>query len=371
MNKNLKKIDKYLININLPDYESDQHRDKLRHQVIDRTERKQTMLGTNRFWKIAALITILISAGAIAATVGLRVYRYRFEGQSRDGTYHFTSEPEIVYAENSKSIVRSSGTSVTVGPNDTLDVEQKIKDLEEIELLRQQDDRELMRVIETEVNGNLHRTFSFKYVLSDGRETTIGEGDPDERKTRSHEQIKKDNAEIELLREKGERELIGVVDTLAKGELHRSCSYKYTLADGRELTVGESDPELPPPAQMLSVEQIDETWRLRKLKDGEYLGYQDNEVQGKTFAFETYVFTLSDGTEVTHAVGDPKGRDKIHLTEADREEFRILKEAGDGEDIGTVEKEIRGRIFSFKRERYILSDGTEYIWSVGKPIGDQ
>jgi hypothetical protein len=49
------------------------------------------------------------------------------------------------------------------------------------------------------------------------------------------------------------------------------------------------------------------------------------------------------------------------------QEWRQLKEAGSGEDLGTHEETVEGRVFSFKRERYVLSDGAEIIWSVGTP----
>lgn len=53
------------------------------------------------------------------------------------------------------------------------------------------------------------------------------------------------------------------------------------------------------------------------------------------------------------------------------EESRRLREAGPGEDLGTYEETVEGRVFSFKRERYVLSDGTEVIWSVGTPKDGQ
>jgi len=43
MDKNIQKIDKYLKNINLPEYESNEHRDTLRRQVINRTQRTTIM----------------------------------------------------------------------------------------------------------------------------------------------------------------------------------------------------------------------------------------------------------------------------------------------------------------------------------------
>ena len=161
-----------------------------------------------------------------------------------------------------------------------------------------------------------------------------------------------------------------VLEKIGEGNLFRVCQYKYTLADGRERIVAESDPELPPPAWVPSPEQIAEIWGLRGLKQGEFLGYQDRQILGKTITFETYIFTLSDGMKVTHSVGEVKGQ-RINLTDADREELRKLRETNRGEDLGTEVSEVRGRTFSFKRERFILSDGTEVIWSKGEPTHSQ
>ncbi len=53
------------------------------------------------------------------------------------------------------------------------------------------------------------------------------------------------------------------------------------------------------------------------------------------------------------------------------QEWRRLKEAGPGQDLGTYEETVENRVFSFKRERYVLSDGTEITWSVGSPKDGQ
>ena len=53
------------------------------------------------------------------------------------------------------------------------------------------------------------------------------------------------------------------------------------------------------------------------------------------------------------------------------QEWRKLKEAGPGQDLGASEETVEGRVFSFKRERYVLGDGTEIIWSVGLPKDGQ
>jgi len=377
MNRNIEKIERYLKGVVPPEHTSYQHRRQLRQEVLKEVERIQNMSVRKRSWKVAAVIALVTCAGAIAAAVSLRVYRYHFEGRGRDGEYHFSTEPEVVYkrtyqdsngAERTYSVTRRGGA--TVDPADATDADQARMDLEEIALLRQQDARELVGVVETEVNGNSYRTFGYKYILSDGRIKTIGEGDPDKNDPPSPVQIDEDREQISLLREKGERELTKVIDTEIEGKLYRTCRYKYTLAYGREKTVGEWDPELALPATLPSTELIDEIWRLRRLKKGDFLGYEDRQVQGQTFTFETYVFTLSDGTVVTHGVGGPKGL-KTRLTQADWEEVRNLRQAGAGEDLGSYEEEIKGRLFIFKRQRFTLSDGTEFIWSSGKPKADQ
>jgi hypothetical protein len=52
-------------------------------------------------------------------------------------------------------------------------------------------------------------------------------------------------------------------------------------------------------------------------------------------------------------------------------EFFRLRDAGPGADLGTYEETVEGRVFSFKREKYALGDGTEVIWSVGTPKDGQ
>jgi len=89
-------------------------------------------------------------------------------------------------------------------------------------------------------------------------------------------------------------------------------------------------------------------------------------VYGRTFTFETYELTLPDGTLVTHSVGKLKG-EKTTLTETDWEEWQSLVRAGEGEDLGIEEKEVKGQVLSFRRQRFTLSNGTEFIWSVGEP----
>ncbi|MHC4431868.1 MAG: hypothetical protein ACYTBS_08520 [Planctomycetota bacterium] len=385
MSKNIGNIDKYLKGVELPEHVSYQHQQRLRREVLEKIERRQTMSVTGRSWKAAAVIAVVIGAGAIAMAVGIKIYRHHFEGQGRDGEYIFTTESEVIYEEpadtNDKSshTVVSSSTMTSMAyhpPNGVTDateaekVEQMQQDLEEIDGLRQRDERELTGVTDSWVNGRFHRTCHFRYTLADGRVVNMGEGDPDLKKRPTPEQSRRDHTEIDLLRAQGKRELVRIVESDVEGQIFRTCMYEYTLSDGRTKTVGESDPDPNVRTPVLGPEQDKEVWRLRSLKQGEYVGDLDREINGHIFSCETYLFTLADGTVVTHVVGERKGR-KIYLTDADREELRALMMPETGELLDTTEREVRGQIFRFVRRRYILSDGTEVIKSVGKPMDGQ
>lgn len=186
------------------------------------------MLIRKRAWKVAAVLAILLGVGAIAV-VGVNIGRYFYMGQDDAGVH-------IFYNEDSEDVV-------TLDDNEVTNVEQTRNDLQEIEILRQQDKRQLIRVNELLVNGKLDtRVFVYQYQLSDGRTMDMPEGD-----------------ELNWLLDKKQRE----------------------------------------------------EWLQRK------------------------------------------------------------KDAGSGEDFGVAEKEFKGCMFVFKRQRFVLSDGTEVIWSVGEPKGDQ
>jgi len=229
MSKNIKNIDRYLQSIVLPEHESHQHRRELRREVLKEIERRKTMFVRKRAWKVAAVLAVVIAAGAIAV-VGVNISKIYYYGKNDEGSHIFHSE--------------DWETVVTLDDNQVTDVEQTRKDLEEIELLYQQNKRELLKVEITMTDGTLEmRVHVYKYELSDGR-----------------------------------------------------------IIDMRE--------------------------------------------------------------------GVPVGAHALAGT-AKWQEWRQLRKAGPGEDLGTYEEVVEDRVFSFKREKYFLSDGTEIIWSVGTPKDDQ
>jgi hypothetical protein len=126
------------------------------------------------------------------------------------------------------------------------------------------------------------------------------------------EQTRRDLEEMKILNQQGKRELLNVKETIIGTYRLKTHEYRYQLADGRTEDMGEIADGMPVYSQ--------EQW--------------------KEFSPQL-------------------------------KEFRQLEKAGPGEDLGTHEETVEGRLFSFKRERYFLSDGTEVIWSVGTPKNGQ
>ena len=143
--------------------------------------------------------------------------------------------------------------------------------------------------------------------ISDDLETIVTMDDDE---VTDPEQTVKDLEEMKILSQQGKRELLRVKETIGTGRL-RTHEYRYQLSDGRTVDMGEGV-GLP----------IDDT------------------AQWQEFS-------------------------------AQLKELHRLKKAGPGENLGTYEETVEGRVFSFKREKYSLSDGTEVIWSVGTPKDDQ
>ena len=121
--------------------------------------------------------------------------------------------------------------------------------------------------------------------------------------------LHEEDEEIKALSQQGKRELLKVQETLRDGAIvWKVHVYKYELSDGQTKEIGEGGDGMP-------------------------------------------VYSQDQFAELK-----PK-----------LEEFRQLKKAGPGEYLGTSEQTVEGRAFTFKRQKYLLSDGTEFIWSVGTP----
>ena len=319
--------------------------------------------GTASWWKTAALLLGLLGAAAVATETIIQVRHYYFYGRAKDAFYYFSTTPENAGTNQVDSI----GIFVP-GGLDAAGIEQKRKDLEEIDALRQRNARELFRVIDTEVNGKpSDRLFFYKYVLADGRteiNTEVGDESP------SPAQMEADRQQIADLRQRGQREIRSIIEVEVGGQRKRSLGCRYLLSDGRGVTRFEPDPELPGPVPLTFKQEVELTRLAALEKKGEFLGSTQVQVLGRTFSLQQYSFTLSDGTVVTRSEGQPEGP-KNNLTAADGDEMRQLAAANKGETLGTYDEDVHGKPFKFTRVKYVLSDGTEVIQSTGKPDGER
>jgi hypothetical protein len=359
MKSNNEPIEEFLKGIVLPEYKSDGHARQLRAQILSGLQARRAGSGTALWWKTAALLLGLLAAGAVAAEIVIRVHHFYLEGKARNGFYYFSTTP----GNAGTNQVDSIGVFVR-GDLDAAGIEQKRKELEEIDALRQRNARELFRIIDTEVNGKPSgRLFWYKYVLADGRTEIKPElGDM----SLSPAQMEGDRQQIAGLRQRGQREILGFFDVEFEGQSQRTLRWRYVLSDGRIVDLPETDPELPGPVPLTREQQL-ELWQMVLPGKGKFIGSAQVQVHGRTFNFQKYSFTLSDGTVVTRSEGQPEGLKKSKLTAAETEELGQLVAAHKGETLATYEEDVKGKPFKFTRVKYVLSDGTEVIQSIGKP----
>ena len=380
MSENHERIEALLKGAVPPEYQSDEHRQQLRHQILSRIESGRAGAHLRARWKTAALLLGLLCVAAAATELGLQVHRYYFQGRAKDGAYIFTTtDPETTYGGTNHpangtplrvSFTRMTGIRTDSGKElDAAGIEQQRKDLEEIDALRQRNARELLSVTDTAVNGKVQlRTYTFKYVRADGRKEEIGEVAPGPLQDPSPAQRERAGEEIAELRQRGQREVSHVWATEFEGHVvQRSLACRYTLSDGREETIAEGDPELPAAAKVLTPEQSREVARLgAALRQRELLGSEQVQMYGKTFNFTKYLITLLDGTRAVWSEGEPQGP-KTSLTEADWKELHQLIAAHQGQTLSTYEEEVLGKVLQFTMVKYVLSDGTEVIRSYAQP----
>ena len=80
-----------------------------------------------------------------------------------------------------------------------------------------------------------------------------------------------------------------------------------------------------------------------------------------------YEYHLSDGQTVKSPDFEPDDPGQWTVTGERQEELRQLRLEGKGQELTPEERQVHGRVFTFKKCRYILSDGTEVIRSMGRP----
>jgi hypothetical protein len=148
---------------------------------------------------------------------------------------------------------------------------------------------------------------------------------------------------------------------------HPEAGYILVSEDGlKGATIPESWADNPEHA----VEVKEELDLLKQQGAGELVSVLEKEVNGKLIS-RTFIskYILADGREIKSSDRDPDFKES--MTEAQEEEIISLLRADEYVTIGFEEKEVRGRMFSFERNRFVLSDGTEVIWSHGRPSEDR
>ncbi len=357
MNKNIEKIDRYLKGVALPEHVSEQHRRQLRRQILNKIERKQIMFVRKRAWKVAAVIALICTGVVAAAVVGVKIQKYYFVGKHPEAGYLLSSEDGL----KGRTIPESWADSP----------EQAVETAEEIDLLRQQDARELMRVVEKEVNGKLiRRTFIFKYVLADGRVIKSSDTDPDFNESMT--EVEEEEL-ISLLRA-DEYVTIGFEKKEFRGRTFSFERNRFVLSDGTEVIWSVGRPGEDNQSEVKTIvkdakeaDQILKDKReiatLRKQDKRKLIGVDElvanGELDRRVFVYQ---YQLSDGRTMDLREGDELN---FALNKTQRQEWVQCKNSGSGEDLGTYEQNVKDRLFVFERQKFTLSDGTEVIWSFG------
>jgi hypothetical protein len=373
MSKNIENIDRYLKEVVLPEHESNQHRQQLRREVLEKIERRQKMSVRKRNWKYAAVAALVCSGITAAAVVGVKIYKYHYVDRDEEGHIR---------------VLREDGQRMWVFSNKTADnPELAVQTAEEMDQLKEQGIKELVSVHETEVNGRLDsRKLGYDYTLSDGRTIQQYEDDPD---TQNHESSLTQTQEDEIINllRTDEFVTIGSEKKEISGLMFYFERNRFVLSDGTEVikSIGRPIEDNQSAETTVDIDPEEADQILNDKREIASLCQQDKrqliavdeltangELERRVFV---YRYQLSDGRtkdlregDELNAVRNKKLRgDEVNfaLNKKQRQEWVQLKDAGSGEDIGTYEQKVKDLLFVFKRQKFTLSDGTELIWSYG------
>lgn len=117
--------------------------------------------------------------------------------------------------------------------------------------------------------------------------------------------------ELDLLKQQDKRELVGAGEYIVNGQLdNRWLSYEYNLSDGQTIKVSERDPDDNGPGALTreQKEEMDQLWHEQL--DTEYwqdfVTTEEKQVYGSALSFKKWKLVLSDGTEVIYSIGSLK-----------------------------------------------------------------
>ena len=363
MSNNIENIDRYLKGVVPPEHVSHLHRQQLRREVLGKIERRQTMSVRLKNWKYAAVIALICTGVVAAAVVGVKIHKWRFVEKLPEAGYLLVDEDGLKGRTIPESWAESPERAVEVA--------------EELDLLKQQGAGELVSVVEKEVNGKLiSRVFISKYVLADGREIKSSDRDPDFKEQLTEAQ----DEELTNLLRADEYVTIGFEEKEFRGRMFSFERNRFILSDGTEVIWSAGKPSEDRQDTVRSVvrdpkeaEQILKEKReieiLRQQDKRQLIGVKELKANGELdLRVFVYQYKLSDGR--TRDISEGGAVNNV-LNKEQRQEWRQCKNKGSGEDLGTYEEQVKGRMFVFKRQRFTLSDGTEIIWSYGTLKDDQ
>ena len=336
-----------------------------------------------RFSMTRIAIAALIGTGVVAAAaVGVR-YKYHFFKTDESGRH-------IVVSEDGRKSWNFSQKTVS-------NPQQAVETAEEMDLLIQQGKKKLVGAQETEVNGRLdHRALQYRYTLSDGRTIDRFEDDPEtgpgtltsEQQEEMRRLLDEVMGERFTMASSGGNHLyvtdsgkeIPISERVVQGRAMIFTKYPVTLADGTQVAksighLSENSPLAPivrsrdaadaepSPNDLREIASLRQQDKRQLIRVSELTAHGELDVR----AF-MYRYQLSDGRTMDRNEGVGG---KFLLSAAQRKEWVQARNAKSGQDLGTYEEQVVGRTFVFTRQRFVLGDGTELIWAVGKPKDNQ
>lgn len=156
-------IEKYLEDLGLPEFDEGGHREVLRQRLLEEAGERRRRMAFRRRIMVAVLVSLAALTTLTVAGVAFR--EWVFTGK-RNGAFNFRPE-----GGGTRGVVVVSADGDT---SFTIDVEQKARDIAEMDQLRARGAGVLTSVVETEVAGRSHWTYSYEYTLSDGRVERMG-----------------------------------------------------------------------------------------------------------------------------------------------------------------------------------------------------
>jgi len=305
-----KKMEEYLKNVALPEHESPGHRQELRHKLLDEMKRRHQMATKRNLRRLIYVIAVLVGLSALALA-GTKYVRKWYFVEEKDGVYTFRTEPEEIASVDispTHSIGVFNATTVIMGSSESK--EQAEKDLMEMEQLKAAGKRELLKVIEKEMdNGETIKIHRYKYVLSDGREITMAEGSHDDRspqEVRADLEQRKKEYEENLLRakEEGKREIAEAFEVEIDGKVFSAYHIFYSMPDESKVEASEGSTE-----EAIRVAVGQEYDQLAKKMSeetaDEVLPAEERGIEGQKFTFTRRMIRLQDGREVIYSHGKP------------------------------------------------------------------